>query len=139
MTTQPPARKLRVVIADDSSIMRGRLRQYVGAAGCVIVGEARDGDMAYSVAKKLRPDIAILDILMPPGSGKVAALRLKSEHLVRDVVVISSNSQDFVKGPLVAAGIEWLTKPINDQQIVDLVTRLRMKHEGGAVHAPTES
>jgi|ERR1700677_1583037 len=125
----PTPRKLRVVIADDSSIMRGRLRQYVGAAGCIIVGEASNGDMAYTVAKKLRPDIVILDVMMPPGSGKETALRLKAEQLVRDVVVVSSNSQDMIKLPLIAIGVEWLTKPVNDAQVLDLVNRLRAKRE----------
>ena len=134
MTTPAPTpKKLRLVIGDDSSIMRNRLRQHATAAGCIVVGEASNANMAYTVAKKLRPDIALLDILMRPGSGKETALRLKSEQIVRDVVVISSNSQDFIKAPLTAVGIEWLTKPVDDEQIlrfmVDLVKRIHARVE----------
>jgi DNA-binding NarL/FixJ family response regulator len=106
------------ILADDSFIMRGRLRQYLNAAGCRIIGEAANALEAQRMGQNLRPDIAVLDILMPPGSGLDAALQLKIGGFVTHVVVVSSNSQDVIFKPLVERGIHVLTKPLSDQQFL---------------------
>jgi len=60
----------RVLIADDHAIVRSALRQLLeGIAGAEVVGEAEDGLGAIALAKKLKPDLVLLDVAMPHGGG----------------------------------------------------------------------
>jgi NarL family two-component system response regulator LiaR len=108
---------MTAIYADDSVIMRGRLNQYLKMAGCKIVGCATSARSASQLCEELKPDLAVLDVIMVPGSGKDVALDLKQRGVVKNVLVITSNSQDSTIKPLRAAGVRTLTKPISAEQI----------------------
>src|ERR1700750_451071 len=70
--TAPPA--TRVVVADDSGLMRRVLAHALSDAGFDVVGEASDGDEALALCRRLRPDAMTLDLAMP-GRGGIGVLR----------------------------------------------------------------
>ena len=72
---------IRLLIADDHSVVRSGLRALLSAdAGIVVVGEAADGDETVLLAGKLQPDLVLLDITMPPDNGIRTAQRLKQAY-----------------------------------------------------------
>ncbi len=72
---------IRVLIADDHTVVRTGLRALIGAdPELEVVGEAKDGTEALSLAEELHPDVVLLDITMPPEDGIKTAQRLKEKH-----------------------------------------------------------
>jgi len=63
----------RIVIAEDEAIIRMDLREMLEEEGYEVVGEAADGDEVMRLAEQLRPDLVILDIVMPETDGLTAA------------------------------------------------------------------
>lgn len=85
---------MRVLIADDSAIVRERLAYLLGDVdGVEIVGQAEDAVEAANLADKLKPDVAILDVRMPPGSGADALRDIKRNN-PRSTVIMLTNFVD---------------------------------------------
>jgi DNA-binding NarL/FixJ family response regulator len=83
---------MRVVVADDAMLMRDGLAQLLRDAGVEVVATAADGDALRSAVALRRPDVAVIDIRMPPthtDEGLVAAQRIRSEYPETAVLVLS--------------------------------------------------
>src|SRR4051795_2612738 len=91
MTTAPPA--TRVVVADDSGLMRRVLTHALTDAGFDVVGQARDGDEALELCRRLRPDTMTLDLHMPgmDGIGVLRELKRAGAPAI-PVIVVSAFS-----------------------------------------------
>src|SRR3954468_9592011 len=103
---EPPTRPLRVVLVDDSRVMRAVLRVRLQLDGFAVVGEADDGDEGIRLVTRLQPDIAVLDLEMRHLSGMVAlpAIRRVSPHTA--VVVFSWFPDPFTLGNLLELGAD---------------------------------
>src|ERR671933_1179981 len=90
MTTAAPS---RVVVADDSGLMRRVLSHALSETGFDVVGQARDGDEALALCRRLRPDAMTLDLAMPgmDGIGVLRALRRPGAPSI-PVIVVSAFS-----------------------------------------------
>src|ERR1700733_13456844 len=90
MSTTSPA---RVVVADDSALMRSIVSRSLTRAGVQVVGSARDGDEALELCARERPDAMTLDLTMPglDGLGVLRALRARADSNI-PVVVVSAFS-----------------------------------------------
>jgi DNA-binding NarL/FixJ family response regulator len=84
---------MRVVIADDHQLFRDGLRSLLEARGIEVIGEARDGREAVDQARRLSPDVVLMDLSMPQVNG-LAATRLISAELPSVKVVILTASED---------------------------------------------
>lgn len=84
---------MRVLIADDHALFRDGLRSLLEAHGIDVVAEAKDGDEAVALAHLHRPDIALMDLMMPNTDG-LAATRLISAELPKVRVVVLTASED---------------------------------------------
>jgi DNA-binding NarL/FixJ family response regulator len=84
---------MRVVIADDHPLFRDGLRSLLEARGVEVIGEARDGREAVELARRLAPDVVLMDLSMPEVDG-LAATRLISAELPNVKVVILTASED---------------------------------------------
>jgi two-component system chemotaxis response regulator CheB len=82
----------RVVVADDSGLMRRLLRQALETAGLDVVGEAADGDEALALCRRHRPDVLTLDLAMPGRDGIGVLEALRTMDLPTVVVVVSAFS-----------------------------------------------
>src|SRR5688572_4415402 len=83
---------MRVVVADDVMLVRSGLARLLSDAGVDVVGEAADADGLMRMVERQRPDVAVVDIRMPPtqtDEGIVAAHRIRAEHPSTAVVVLS--------------------------------------------------
>jgi DNA-binding NarL/FixJ family response regulator len=81
-----------VLIVDDHPTFRGFARRLLQSAGFNVVGEAPDGASALTAARELRPDVVLLDVLLPDTSGFVVAEELAADPAPPVVVLISSRS-----------------------------------------------
>ena len=81
---------IRVVIADDSPIMRAALRLLMSTKKVKIVGEARDGKEAVDCVKRLQPDVLVMDIRMPVLNGMEATKQIAELSVPTRVILISS-------------------------------------------------
>ena len=103
---------IRVLIADDHSVVRQGLIMFLSAdPELEIVGEARDGVEAFEQAKKLRPDVVLMDLLMPVMDGIRATEAIRREIPETEVVALTSVLEDVSIAEAVRAGaIGYLLK-----------------------------
>jgi len=72
--------KLRILLADDHTLIRDGLKALINEQNDMeVVGEAGDGQSAYRAAKKLQPDLIVMDVSMPEMSGARATEKIKQE------------------------------------------------------------
>ncbi len=84
---------MRVLVADDHALFRDSLRSLLAARGHEVIGEARNGREAVELAHRLRPDVVLMDLMMPEVDG-LAATRLISADLPEVKVVVLTASDD---------------------------------------------
>ncbi len=115
--------RANVLLADDHGIMREGLRALLsGQAGVTVVGEAADGPSALEQARRLRPDVVILDLGLPHMSGIEVAARISAE-LPRTRVVALSKHHDrrFVARMLQAGAAAYLIKECAFEELTDAI------------------
>ena len=109
-----PGKRIRVLIVDDSAFMRKVLQSIITAdPNMEVVGEARDGREAVSLAEQLRPDVITMDINMPHMDGLQATEMIMSSN-PRPIVIVSSESRDGADITLKAlelGAIDFVAKP----------------------------
>jgi DNA-binding NarL/FixJ family response regulator len=128
---------IRVLIADDQELVRAGLRMLIDAEGDLeVAGEAADGEHAVHSARRLRPDLVLMDIRMPRLDGLAATRKLlsdTSEHQPRVIVLTTFDRNEYVYEALRAGASGFLLKDMPAQQ---LVAGLRAVAAGEALLAP---
>ena len=142
MTTADNASPLRVVIAEDQYLMReGTRRLLEEVPGIDVVGDASDYDSVLAECRRLKPDVVLMDIKMPPThsmEGIHAAHVIKSELPQTGVVVLSQHEDEGYVWALLAngvAGYGYLHK-VRVGDVDQLVRTLREVAAGGSVLDP---
>jgi DNA-binding NarL/FixJ family response regulator len=85
---------MRLVIADDAALVREGLARLLAETGLAIVGEAADARQLLALVREQRPDVAIVDIRMPPthtDEGLAAAAEIRAQHPQTGVLVLSQH------------------------------------------------
>ena len=116
---------IRVLVADDQEIVRTGLRMILDAQpGIDVVGEARDGREAVSLARELRPDVCLFDIRMPELDG-LEATRALAGPAVEDplavVVITTFDLDEYVHGALKAGARGFLLKDAGPELLTQAV------------------
>jgi two-component system, chemotaxis family, protein-glutamate methylesterase/glutaminase len=130
-----PSKKIRVLVVDDSTFMRKVLESiYNGDDQMQVVGSAKDGREAVSMAESLKPDVISMDINMPHVDGLQATAEIMTTN-PKPIVIVSSESKEGAASTLRAlelGAIEFVAKPSSgidlDMQSVkeDLLRKVRM-------------
>ncbi|MDP3774034.1 MAG: response regulator transcription factor [Gemmatimonadales bacterium] len=126
---------IRVLVADDHSVVREGIRTVLaGAPGFVMVAEAATGDEALALAEVHRPDVVVLDISMPGGSGLRVVGRLRERVPEARVLILSVHDDtEYVVESVRAGAHGYLRK---DTTPAELREAIRAVHEGGAFFSP---
>lgn len=126
---------IRVVVADDHPVVREGLRSFLASRpGLDVVGEAADADGLVDAAARLRPDVVLVDLMMP-GGGIEAIHRLQSlDAPPRALVLTSFVGDDQVIPALRAGAAGYLLKDVDP---ADLEAAIRTVHAGGALLDPS--
>jgi DNA-binding NarL/FixJ family response regulator len=131
-TTERP---VRILLADDQPLLRTGFRMVLGAEEDLdIVGEAGDGAEAVDLARRLLPDVVLMDIRMPRMDGVAATRAIVDARLpVRVLILTTFDLDEYVVGALRAGASGFLAKDVPAE---DLVTAIRTVAAGEAVVAP---
>jgi DNA-binding NarL/FixJ family response regulator len=135
-TDSLPALTTRVLIADDHPLFRAGVRERLEKLdiGIDVVGEASDGQEAYELAGRLRPDVVLLDIAMPGLNGIEATRKIKAEWPEIGVLILTLYDDDQYIYALIDAGAAgYLLKTTDGSDLGDAVHRIR---QGEAVLSP---
>jgi AmiR/NasT family two-component response regulator len=131
---------VRILVAEDETIIRLDLRALLEQAGYEVCGEARDGVEAVELARELEPDLAVMDVKMPRLDGIDAARRILEERPI-PIVMVTAYGQDEIVSRAVEAGVfGYLVKPFREQDLVPAIHTARARHdELQALRAEAES
>ena len=120
---------MRVLVAEDETIIRLDLRDLLERSGFEVCAEAKDGEEAVELARSERPDVAIMDVKMPKLDGIEAARRILDERPI-PIVMLTAYGQDELVSRAVEAGVfGYLVKPFREQDLLPAIRAARARHE----------
>lgn len=113
----------RIIVAEDEAIIRMDLIEMLREAGYNVIGEAANGREAISLARHLKPDLAILDVKMPEIDGISAAEVIVGEKLAAVLMLTAFSQRELVERARDAGAMAYLVKPFS---ISDLTPAIEM-------------
>lgn len=127
--------KIKVLLADDHMFLRVGLSTLIdNKSDMTVVGEAENGREAVELTRKLRPDVVIMDLMMPEMSGAEATKVIHGEMPEVKIVVLTSYGTSFEMSQAVANGASCAL--LKDATSEALITAIRDVHAGKKVIAP---
>jgi len=123
VTVDTPTPSIRILIADDHEVVRiGLVSLLDRQAGFRVVGEAGSGNEAVRLARALRPDVVVMDIRMPDGSGTDACRTITAELPGTPVVMLTSYADEEALFEAIAAGASgYVLKRIGSDELVNAI------------------
>ena len=117
------SKPIRLLICDDHAVVRRGLRSLVGVkAEMELVGEAVDGEEAVAMAKKLKPDVIIMDLIMPRKDGVTAITEIKKKNQNAKILVLTSFSDDKNVFSAIKAGASgYLLKDSSPEELLQAI------------------
>ena len=114
---------IRVLIADDHTIVRIGLRTLLGAEKDIeVVGEAKNGEMAVKEALRLRPDVVIMDLMMPKMDGAEATAVLHEKLPETKVIILTTfGSSDGIAHAIESGAAGALMKTADDAALISAI------------------
>ena len=123
------ARRIRVLIAEDHTVVREGLCALIDARREMeVVGEAQDGIAAVLQARALRPDVILMDLMMPRKGGAEAIAEIKAELPDTRILVLTSFTEDHLAFEAIKAGATGYL--LKDSSSRDLVQAIHDVHRG---------
>lgn len=112
---------LRVVVAEDESLIRLDLVEMLREEGYEVVGEAADGQQAVDLAVELRPDLVIMDVKMPRRDGIDAASEIAEKRIAPVVILTAFSQRELVEKARDAGAMAYLVKPFSKADLMPAV------------------
>jgi response regulator NasT len=120
---------MRILIAEDETIIRLDLRELLENAGFEVCAEAKDGLEAVELAASAEPDLAILDVKMPGLDGIEAARRILEERPIPIVMLTAYGQQELVSRAVEAGVFGYLVKPFRGTDLLPAIAAARARYE----------
>jgi CheY-like chemotaxis protein len=117
----------RVLVVDDDRVIQQLLEVNLELEGYQVAGTASDGQEAIAMAAELKPDLILLDIMMPKMDGLEVCRHLKADPKLSKIpiVLLSARAQDMdIREGLEIGADAYLTKPFDPVELLDVVGRL---------------
>ena len=118
---------MRILIAEDETIIRLDLRALLERAGHEVVGEARDGGEAVALAERLHPDLVVMDVKMPQLDGIEAARRIMAARPVPIVMLTAYAQPELVERAAAAGAFGFLVKPFREPDLLPAIATARSR------------
>ena len=121
------ARKIRVLIADDHTLLRESMRNLIDSQEDMeVAGEASDGEEAVEISRDLKPDIAVMDIVMPRLSGIEASKEIKKVSPGTAILILTAyDDVQYVLGLLEAGAAGYLLKSARGHDVLAAIRAVR--------------
>jgi response regulator NasT len=120
---------MRILVAEDETIIRLDLRDILERAGFDVCAEARDGEEAVELAARQEPDLAILDVKMPRLDGIEAARRILADRPIPIVMLTAYGQEELVSRAVEAGVFGYLVKPFRESDLLPAIHAARARHE----------
>ena len=120
---------MRILVAEDETIIRLDLKDLLERAGFEVVAEAKDGEEAVALARSAQPDLALMDVKMPRLDGIEAARRILDERPIPIVMLTAYGQQELVARAAEAGVFGYLVKPFREQDLLPAIHTARARHE----------
>jgi two-component system, NarL family, response regulator LiaR len=129
------AEKIRVMIVDDHAVVRSGLRTFLSAIPDLqLVGEAEGGDEAVVRCGHLKPDVVLMDLMMPGTNGVKATQLIRESHPSVQIIALTSFEEDgLVQEALQAGAIGYLMKTVTARE---LAAAIRSAKQGKLTLSP---
>jgi NarL family two-component system response regulator LiaR len=126
---------IRVMLVDDHAVVRSGLGAFLMVSDDLeLVGEASSGEEALGLCEQLKPDVVLMDLVMPGMDGATATRLIRNRFPEIQVVALTSfKEQDLVQGVLEAGAIGYLLKNVTADELADAI---RSAHAGRPTLAP---
>lgn len=125
---------IRVMIAEDQSMVLGALAALLDMESDIeVVGQARDGEQALNLVRKLQPDVLLTDIEMPKVTGLELAAKVRSKGGPRVIILTTFARAGYLRRALEAGASGYLLK---DAPATELAQAVRLVHAGGRAIDP---
>ena len=126
---------IRVMVVDDHAVVRSGLRLFLMAFDDLeLVGEASDGKEALRLCAEVRPDVVLMDLVMPGMNGVEATQVIREQYARVQVIALTSfPEEDLVQAALEAGAISYLLKNVS---ALDLASAIRAAYAGRSTLAP---
>ncbi|SDZ85003.1 ANTAR domain-containing response regulator [Selenomonas ruminantium] len=108
---------LRIVIADNESLIRLDIREMLEDAGHEVVGEAVNGRRAVELTRQHRPDLVLMDIKMPEMDGITAAGKIYADKIAPVILLTAFSQPDIVDKAKDSGVLGYLVKPVQESQL----------------------
>jgi len=120
----------RILIVDDASFMRMMLRNILSSHGYQIVGEAENGLKAIEAYQQLKPDIMLIDLIMPEMGGIEAVKRIVQIDPHAKIIICSAMGQQALVVEAMQAGAkDFIIKPFQPTSVTEAVQLLELEQE----------
>src|SRR6184192_2768649 len=120
---------MRILVAEDETIIRLDLRALLERAGFEVCAEARDGEEAVALARSEQPDVAVLDVKMPKLDGIEAARRILEERPIPIVMLTAYGQEELVSRAIEAGVFGYLVKPFRETDLLPAIATARARHD----------
>ena len=120
---------MRILIAEDETIIRLDVRTLLEKAGHEVVAEARDGEEAVALAAEHDPDLIVMDVRMPHLDGIEAARQISNRKPVPIVMLTAYAEEDLVTRASEAGAFAYLVKPFREVDLLPALNTARARFE----------
>ena len=110
-------KSLRIVIADNESLIRLDIREMLEDAGHEVVGEAVNGRRAVELTRQHRPDLVLMDIKMPEMDGITASGKIYADKIAPVILLTAFSQPDIVDKAKDSGVLGYLVKPVQESQL----------------------
>jgi AmiR/NasT family two-component response regulator len=119
---------MRILVAEDETIIRLDLRRTLEDAGFEVCAEARNGEEAVALALAEQPDLAVLDVKMPRLDGIEAARRILADRPIPIVMLTAYDQEELVSRAVEAGVFGYLVKPFRESDLLPAIHAARARH-----------
>jgi two-component system, response regulator PdtaR len=119
---------MRILVAEDETIIRLDLKDPLERAGFEVCGEARDGEEAVELAREEKPDLAVLDVKMPRVDGIEAARRILAERPIPIVMLTAYGHDELVTRAVEAGVFAYLVKPFRESDLLPAIQTAKARY-----------
>lgn len=118
----------RILIAEDNDLVSLTLEEQLKGLGYEVVGIARTGAEAVSLAIRLKPDLIMMDIRMPEMEGTEAASRIRDQMSVPIIMLTAYADREMIKRAEAAGALAYLVKPVNENELPPAINIALARH-----------